>query len=280
MKGIMIQGTASSVGKSLIATVLCRLFYEEGFLVAPFKAQNVTHHFYINTNGEKIAKSQAIQARAANTEPSVLMNPTSLAFGSCQSEVNVFGKPDGAFSRNSKSVYEGWITAIQSSLHQLEKQYDLLVLEGAGSPVELNLKERDVSNMKTAELADVPVLLVADIQKGGVFASIAGTLALLEPEEMERVKGIIINKFHGDKAQFQDGISLIEQISQLPVLGVLPHTVHCMKEEDDTVLLADNSQANTSNLPTDEEIDHLTQKMKRHLNWDRILEIAEQWDKQ
>ena len=279
MKGIMVQGTSSSVGKSLVATALCRLFYNEGFRVAPFKAQNVTPHFYINKGGEKIAKSQAIQAKAAQTKPSVLMNPTSLTFGTNQSEINLLGKSEGKFhgKDHSNSAYETWIKVIQSSLHQLEKQYNLIVAEGAGSPVELNLKAHDVANMKTAELADVPVLLVADINKGGVFASITGTLALLEPEEMKRVEGIIINKFHGDKAQFQDGISLIEQISQIPVLGVLPYIEHNIEEEDDAVLLADDPGANTSSLPSDQEIDYLAHQMRQHLDWDRILGIVEQW---
>ena len=209
------------------------------------------------------------------------MNPISLTFGSHKSDVNLLGKSAGEFhdKNHLKTVYESWINVIQSSLHQLEKQYNLLVAEGAGSPVELNLKEYDVANMKMAEIADIPVLLVADINKGGVFASITGTLALLEPEETERVKGIIINKFHGDKAQFQDGIELIEQKTQLPVLGVLPYMEHNIEEENDAVLLATDANVNASSLPADEEIYHLAQQMKQHLDWNRILEIAGQWYK-
>src|SRR5699024_4844286 len=153
MKGIMIQGTASSVGKSIIAVVFCRLLYESGYRVAPFKAQNVTQHFYINTQGEKIAKSQAIQAKAAKTEVSTFMNPTSLTLGSQKSEIVLLGKEAGTFegTEDNKSVYEKWIKTIQTSLDHLHKQYDLLVIEGAGSPVELNLKDRDVANTTTAE---------------------------------------------------------------------------------------------------------------------------------
>ncbi|MFA1821988.1 cobyric acid synthase [Virgibacillus oceani] len=281
MKGIMIQGTASSVGKSLIATVCCRLFYEDGYHVAPFKAQNVTHHFYTNIQGEKIAKSQAIQARAAKTEPSVLMNPTSLTLGNDQSEVILLGKTKGRFEKtdNPNAIYDKWINVIQSSLEQLSRQYDLLVLEGAGSPVELNLKERDVSNMKTAALADVPVLLVADIHRGGAFASIVGTLELLEPAERERVKGIIINKFQGDRARFHDGIKLMEERTALPVLGVLPFMDHDIEEEDDKVLLLNDSNATPSSLPADHQIDQIAQKMKQHLDWKQIKEIVDQWDK-
>ncbi|HLR52565.1 MAG TPA: cobyric acid synthase [Candidatus Avamphibacillus sp.] len=280
MKGIMIQGTASSVGKSLIAVAFCRLLYESGYQVAPFKAQNVTQNFHINSQGEKIAKSQAIQAKAAKTKASTFMNPTSLTLGEQKSKVILLGKEAGIFKRtkNHKYVYEKWIKTIQTSLDQLHKQYDSLVIEGAGSPVELNLKDQDVANMKTAELADVPVILVADINKGGAFASIVGTLELLTPEERKRVKGIIINKFQGKKSLFQNGIRLMEQKTNLPVLGVLPYIDHDIEEEDNMDLLDKNCNATTSSLPTDDQIESLAQKMKQHLNWEQIIEIIEQWD--
>lgn len=279
MKGIMIQGTASSVGKSLITTALCRLFYQEGYCTTPFKAQNVTSNYYMNDQGENIAKSQAIQAIAAHTVPSFLMNPTSLRLGSTQSASFILGKsaetPD---QLDEESTYEKWIHAIQFSLEKLGRQYDLIVAEGASSPVELNLKTRDAANMKVAELADVPVLLVSDIDRGGVFASVKGTLELLLPEERERVKGIIINKFRGDTDRFRDGVILMEQITGLPVLGVLPYLEHDIEEEDDPALLTDDPPAGTLSLPTDEQIEDLAQTMKQHLDWQQFVDIAEQWD--
>lgn len=279
MKGIMIQGTASSVGKSLITTALCRLFSKEGYLTAPFKAQNVTSNFYVNDKGEKIAKSQSIQAIAAYTAPSPLMNPSSLSLGSKQSASILLGKSaEPPIDLQSDTAFEKWIHAIQFSLEKLSRQYDLLVAEGAGSPVELNLKARDAANMKTAELAGVPVLLVADIDRGGVFASVKGTLELLPPEERERVKGIIINKFHGDTSRFRAGAALMEQITGLPVLGVMPYLEHAIEEEDDPALLANDTKASTSSLPSDEQIEDLAQKMKQHLDWKQIVDIAEQWD--
>lgn len=278
MKGIMIQGTASSVGKSLIATAFCRLLYESGYKVAPFKAQNLTRHFYIGPAGEKVAPSQAIQAKAAHTSVSAFMNPTSLMLGSGKSDLILLGKEAGKFEGVSshQSVYETWLKTIQTALKHLHKHYDVLVIEGAGSPVEINLKDRDVANMKTAELADVPVLLVTDINKGGAFASIIGTLELLEPAERERVKGIIINKFQGDPKLFQEGIRLMEQKTNLPVLGVLPYIDHDIEEEDD---MEQSVKANVATLPADEDIEFLAQQMKQHLDWEQIIAIIEQWDR-
>lgn len=276
MKGLMIQGTASGVGKSIISIALCRLFYREGYQVAPFKAQNITRHLYTLSNNEKIAKSQVIQAKAAHAASNVYMNPTSLAIDKGRTDMFVLGKRVETLKKQMEPTekYDLWLQAVETSLHVLKKQYEFLVLEGAGSPVELNLKKTDVANMKAAELADVPVILVADIHRGGAFASIVGTLALLEREERKRVKGIIINKFHGDKALFQDGINLLETKTSLPVLGVIPFIEHTIEEEDSS----DQPETFKTSLPTEQQLDMLATNIKQHLDWGKLIEITEQWD--
>ena len=225
MRGIMIQGTASDVGKSLIATALCRMLINEGIKVAPFKAQNMSNNSYVTLGGKEIGRAQGIQAEAAKIDATEWMNPILLKPRSAQdSEVVFLGTVYDTLSGSSyrEQFYEKGLEVIKEALCQLEKQYGTVVIEGAGSPVEINLKSRELVNMKVAELADVPVFLVADIDRGGVFASIVGTLELLEPEERQRVAGVIINKFRGDLTLFEDGIQWLEAKTGIPVLGVLP----------------------------------------------------------
>ncbi|MDP4551638.1 cobyric acid synthase [Alkalihalobacillus macyae] len=235
MNGIMIQGTASDVGKSLIVTAFCRLLANEGYAVAPFKSQNMSNNSYVTMEGKEIGRAQGAQAEAARTEASVWMNPILLKPRSDQhAEVIQFGTSYRTLSGKDyrDSYYHMGIESIQRALSHLNDTYDVIIMEGAGSPVEVNLKDRELVNMKVAEMADVPVLLVADIDRGGVFASVIGTLELLEPDERERVKGIIINKFRGDPELFEDGITWIEERTGIPVVGVLPYVEHRVEGED------------------------------------------------
>ncbi|WP_121609986.1 cobyric acid synthase [Mesobacillus foraminis] len=240
MKGIMVQGTSSDVGKSLIATAICRAFANEGIAVAPFKSQNMSNNSYVTIDGKEIGRAQGIQAEAANTAASVWMNPILLKPRSeQQSEIVLLGKALQTMSGKGyrESFYEKGLDAISSALAKLDQEYEILVMEGAGSPVEINLKDRELVNMKVAEMADVPVILVADIDRGGVFASIVGTLELMEDHERARVKGLIINKFRGDLTLFTDGVKWLEEKTGIPVLGVLPYLENHMIDGEDSLSL-------------------------------------------
>lgn len=238
MKGFMIQGTGSDVGKSLIVTALCRMFANEGVKVAPFKSQNMSNNSYVTADGLEIGRAQGIQAEAAKTEASAWMNPILLKPRSDRSsEVVLLGKALKTLSGKGyrETFYEKGVEVIQRSLRELSKEYDFLILEGAGSPVEMNLKDRELVNMKVAEMADLPVFLAADIDRGGVFASIVGTLELFSPEERQRVKGILINKFRGDFSLFHDGVTFLEERTGIPVLGVLPYINNHMIDREDSL---------------------------------------------
>jgi adenosylcobyric acid synthase len=238
MKGVMIQGTASDVGKSLIVTALCRMFANDGRRVVPFKSQNMSNNSYVTRDGKEIGRAQGIQAEAAKIDATVWMNPILLKPRSNQdSEIVYLGKSLKTLSGRGyrDTFYEKGLDVIKQSLDQLSSEYELVVIEGAGSPVEINLKDRELVNMKVAELADVPVVLVADIDRGGVFASIVGTLELLEPDERKRVAGVIINKFRGDISLFEDGIDWLEKKTGIPVLGVLPYVENHMIDGEDSL---------------------------------------------
>ncbi|MDQ0428280.1 adenosylcobyric acid synthase [Planomicrobium stackebrandtii] len=234
MRGIMIQGTASDVGKSMICTAFCRIFSDQGLQVAPFKSQNMSNNSYVTIWGEEIGRSQGVQAEAARTVATVNMNPILLKPESdMKSQVVLFGKKletmDGMDYR--VQFYEKGLAAIDQALANLAQDFTHVVIEGAGSPAEVNLNDRELVNMAVASRADVPVILVADIERGGVFASIVGTLALMP--EPERVKGLIINKFRGDIRLFEDGIRFLESYTGIPVLGVIPHLPsHEIEQED------------------------------------------------
>jgi adenosylcobyric acid synthase len=244
---IMILGTASGAGKSFITSALCRLLKNEGWKVAPFKSQNMTNNTFLTKEGHEIGLSQAIQAKAAGIEPSALLNPILLKPADGRTEVILCGQKTDLFS------YEKGLAAIRESLDELAKHYDAIVLEGAGSPVEVNLREKELVNMKVAKMADAPALLVADIDRGGVFASIVGTLELLAPQEREHVKGIIINKFRGNVSLFQDGVRWIEERTGVPVVGIVPFMAAGPLEE-------------------------VAEKIKGHLDWPRIKEIMARWN--
>ncbi|MGG3558610.1 cobyric acid synthase [Peribacillus frigoritolerans] len=238
-RSIMIQGTSSDVGKSLICTAFCRVFSNKGLRVVPFKSQNMALNSYVTLDGGEIGRAQGVQAEAARITATTDMNPILLKpKQDMVSEVIVHGKhflDMNAKSYRSQFVQEA-MPIIRKSMEKLQDEYDIIVLEGAGSPAEINLKDRDIANMRMAKLADAAVILVADIDRGGVFASIIGTLALLDQEERDRVKGIIINKFRGMRELLDDGIEWVEKETGIPVLGVLPYLDVNIEAEDSLAL--------------------------------------------
>lgn len=233
-KSIMVQGTMSNAGKSLVTAGLCRVFYQDGYKVAPFKSQNMALNSFITRTGAEMGRAQVVQAEAAGAEPSVLMNPILLKPTSDKgSQVIVNGEAVGTMSAAEYFSYKtSLIPAIMSAYGELEANNEIIVLEGAGSPAEINLRGQDIVNMGMAKMAKSPVLLVADIDRGGVFASIYGTLLLLAEDERKMVKGIIINKFRGDINILQPGLQMIEEKVGIPVVGVLPMLTVDIEDED------------------------------------------------
>lgn len=231
---IMIQGTMSNVGKSLITAGLCRIFARDGYRTVPFKSQNMALNSYVTEEGLEMGRAQVMQAEAAGIKPLVCMNPILLKpTTNMGSQVIVNGEVLGNMSAGEYFVYKKQlIPEIMKAYRKLEAMADIIVIEGAGSPAEINLKENDIVNMGLAELVDAPVLLVGDIDRGGVFAQLLGTLMLLEKWERERVKGLIVNKFRGDKSLLDSGIALLEQKGGVPVAGVVPYMQLSLQDED------------------------------------------------
>ncbi|MEM8545854.1 MAG: cobyric acid synthase CobQ [Cyanobacteria bacterium P01_H01_bin.119] len=240
MKAIMVVGTTSHAGKSLMVTALCRILSRRGWRVAPFKGQNMALNAYVTATGAEIGYAQALQAWAAGVPPQVEMNPILLKpQGDTTSQVVLKGRAIGrttAAEYYEKFFDVGW-QAIQDCLGRLRQDFDLLVCEGAGSPAEVNLKHRDLTNMRVAKHLDAPTILVADIDRGGVFAHIIGTLELLEPDERALVKGIVINKFRGQQSLLQSGIDWLEERTGIPVLGVIPWMEQVFPAEDSLSLM-------------------------------------------
>ena len=240
MKAIMVVGTTSHAGKSFIVTALCRLLARRGWRVAPFKGQNMALNAYVTSSGGEIGFAQAMQAWAAGVIPTVDMNTILLKpEGNMTSQVIIKGKVVG--KTTASSYYEdyfqlGW-DMIKDSLQRLEEEFDLIICEGAGSPAEVNLKHRDLTNMRVAKYLNAPTLLVVDIDRGGAFAHVVGTLALLEPEERTLVKGIVINKFRGDRSLLESGITWLENYTEIPVVGVIPWVNEIFPAEDSLDLL-------------------------------------------
>ena len=233
-KAIMIQGTMSNAGKSFLAAGLCRLFQRDGFRVAPFKSQNMALNSYVTADGCEIGRAQAVQAEACGLLPDVRMNPILLKpVTDMGSQVILMGKPAGIMKADEYyRKKKEYIPLIRDAYESLAAENDIIVIEGAGSPVELNLKENDIVNMGMAEIADSPVILVGDIDRGGVFAQLYGTCALLEPHEKERIVGLIINKFRGDIGLLTGGLETLEQLTGKRVLGVVPYMDVRMEAED------------------------------------------------
>ena len=237
MAKIMVQGTASSVGKSILVTALCRILKQDGFSVCPFKSQNMSLNSYITLDGKEMGRAQVLQAYAAGLEPEVYMNPILLKPTSdkkCQIIVNgkVFGNSTAMEYHNMKLEFKDML---KQQFEELEKKFDIIVMEGAGSPAEINLRDRDIVNMGMAELIDAPVILAGDIDKGGVFASLAGTLLLLNEDEKKRVKATIINKFRGDVEILKPGLTMLEDIIHIPCAGVVPYFKLDLEDEDGAV---------------------------------------------
>ena len=235
-RNLMIQGTMSSAGKSLLVTGLCRIFHQDGHQVAPFKSQNMALNSYITLEGLEMGRAQVTQAEAAGIEPTVHMNPILLKPTSDMgSQVIVNGEVwKTLHAAEYYACKEQLRPLILEAYRTLEREYDVIVLEGAGSPAEINLRKNDFVNMGMAEMVDAPVLLVADIDRGGVFASIYGTVMLLAPEERARIKGVIINKFRGDVKILRPGLTQIENLIHIPVLGVVPY-LHLDIDDEDSV---------------------------------------------
>ena len=257
----MIQGTASNVGKSLIVAALCRIYTKRGYKVAPFKSQNMSLNSYTTKENKEIAIAQVLQAKAANIEPTVDMNPILLKpKGESCSQVIIQGEAVGNkdFFRKydktkatQKDIDNNLMDdedyrimakeAVIDSLNNLKKDYDMIIMEGAGSPAEINLREGDLANMGAAEIADANVLLVGDIDKGGVFASIAGTFLLLDDADRSRFKGVIINKFRGKQELLCSGIERLEEIIEVPVLGIVPYAENLQLPEEDSASLKEHN---------------------------------------
>ena len=233
-KVIMLQGTGSSVGKSMLCAALCRIFKEDGLKVAPFKSQNMALNSFATKEGLEMGRAQVVQAQAAGVEPSVDMNPILLKPTSDRkSQVIALGRPIGNMTAMEYHKYKPNLRKlVKETYDRLEARNDVVVIEGAGSPAEINLKDGDLVNMWMAEAADAPVLLVGDIDRGGVFASLYGTVMLLEPEERARIKGMIVNKFRGDVAILEPGLRMIEEKVGIPVVGVVPWTDADIEDED------------------------------------------------
>ena len=249
-KVLMVQGTASDAGKSVLVAALCRIFLQDGFRVAPFKAQNMSNNSYVTPDGGEIGRAQAVQAEAAGIEPTVEMNPVLLKpEADNRSQVVVLGKllrsvEASAYFQMNHPLWQ----VVSQSLDKLRSQYEVVVIEGAGSPAEINLKQTEIVNMRVARYADAPVLLVGDIERGGVFASLVGTLELLEPEERACVKAFVINKFRGDIAILEPGLRWLEDRTGIPVAGVIPYFRDIQIAEEDSVARKPHGKAEGSAL--------------------------------
>ena len=251
MKAIMVVGTTSHAGKSFLTTALCRIMARKGWRVAPFKGQNMALNAYVTSTGGEIGHAQAVQAWASGVIPRVEMNPILLKpQGNMTSQIIIKGKSAGTVKATEyyEKYFElGW-EVIQESLYRLSLEFDLVICEGAGSPAEINLKHRDLTNMRVAKHLKAPTILVVDIERGGAFAHVVGTLELLEPAERELIKGVVINKFRGQKELLDSGIEWLEQRTQVPVLGVIPWSEQMFPSEDSLDLLERNKNISSNDI--------------------------------
>jgi adenosylcobyric acid synthase len=243
----MIQGTASSVGKSLLVAALCRIFRQDGVRVAPFKSQNMALNSFVTAAGGEMGRAQVVQAVAAGLDPQVEMNPILLKpEADHRSQVVVMGRPRGSMGfRDYRAMRPELLGVVESALDRLRADNDLVVIEGAGSPAEINLKAGEIVNMRIARLAQAPVILTGDIDRGGVFAHLVGTLALLDDEERAFVKGFFINKFRGDVSLLKPGLDFLEERTGVPVLGVVPYVKDLRVPDEDSVALETLSLSGT-----------------------------------
>lgn len=271
-KTLMIQGTASSVGKSIIVAGLCRIFRQDGFRVAPFKAQNMALNSFVTKEGGEIGRAQAVQAEAAGIEPSVHMNPVLLKpEAEASSQVIVLGKVVKNIKASQYYRYTPrLLNIIEDSLNKLRSAYDIVVIEGAGSPAEVNLREKEIANMRIAKMASAPVFLVGDIDRGGVFASLIGTLELLTKQECGIIRGFIINKFRGDLKLLKPGLDILEERTGKPVLGVIPYFRDITIAQEDSVYLEERGTN-----PTNGNIDVAIIRLPHISNYDDFDPLEE-----
>jgi len=267
-KVLMVQGTTSHAGKSLMATALCRIFAQDGLRVAPFKAQNMSLNSFVTPDGGEFGRAQAVQAEAARVAPTVEMNPILLKpEGNRKSQVVVMGKPTRVAS--AREYYEMKLRLwplVTRALDTLRGQYDIVVIEGAGSPAEINLKEHEIVNMRVARYANAPVIIVGDIDRGGVFASLVGTMALLEPEERALVKSFVINKFRGDPSLLDSGFEILQERTGVGVSGVIPWFDDIHIPEEDSLGL--DSASSPTAFSEDESLDIAVVRLPRIANFD------------
>ena len=277
MASIMIQGTTSSAGKSLFCTGLCRIFKKKGLKVVPFKSQNMSSIFFTTADGKKISSAQALQARAAGIEPRPEMNPILLIPKTdVGSKVIILGEEKKEMKAREYFEYKKTCKPmILETFQKLEKENDIVVIEGAGSPAEINLNQNDIVNMGMAEMADAPVLLIADIDRGGVFAQLYGTVMLLPEKDRNRIKGMIINKFRGDKSLLDPGIKMIEDLVKIPVIATIPY-MHLELADEDS-LIDDDKKCNTqaqSNTELEKELDKLAALIEENSDMDFICKTV------
>ena len=277
VKSLMIQGTSSGAGKTILVTALCRIFSDMGYTISPFKAQNMSNFSYIGKNFE-ISRAQAIQAIAARTEITPLQNPILLKpLGNYRSSVFVNGKYFKKMSANNyyrNFVLKDGLKASTDSFKKLSKYNEIIFLEGAGSPSEINLQKYDITNMKIAKKTNSPVLIVTDIERGGAFASIIGTMELIEKKYVELVKGFIINKFRGDIEILKPGYKKLQQKTGLPVLGTIPMASFEIPDEDSLGNSSKNLNWNATNLKKlDREINKIAKVVKSSLNIRKVEKL-------
>ncbi|MFD0697387.1 cobyric acid synthase [Paenibacillus sp. GCM10027628] len=282
---LMIQGTASDVGKSILTAAICRILVQDGWSTAPFKSQNMSLNSYVTFDGKEIGRAQGVQADACNILATTDMNPILLKpKQDMVAQVVVHGKPFSDLdARTYRETYLPQAEQIvKDALARLRSSYDVVVLEGAGSPAEVNLKDRDIVNMRLAGWADAPVLLVADIDRGGVFASIVGTLEILTPEERDRVKGFIINKFRGDVSLLKPGLDWLEARTGKPVLGVIPYLPQLGIEDEDSASLdskrAQRQRPDSKHAKTEDQLDIAVIRLPRLSNFTDFDPLQEEED--
>lgn len=277
MAKIMVQGATSSAGKSLLCTGLCRYFYKKGLKVFPFKSQNMSRNAFVDEDGHKIATAQVQQAFACNRKPDVKMNPVLLIPKTdVGSTVVLFGEEFKDMKAREYFEYKKeLLPIIEKTFSEIESENDIVVVEGAGSPAEINLRENDIVNMGLAEVVDLPVILVADIDRGGVFASLYGTVMLLSENERKRIKGLVINKFRGDKTLLDSGIEQIEKLTGIPVIGTIPYVKLNIPDEDS--LVDYDKPANHGGVTREEleiEFDKLMNAIAENMDMKLVEEIA------
>ncbi|HAK47294.1 MAG TPA: cobyric acid synthase CobQ [Spirochaeta sp.] len=270
-KTLMIQGTSSNVGKSFLTAALCRIFYRRGINVVPFKAQNMALNSFVTPEGDEIGRAQVVQAQAACIAPHVDMNPVLLKpEADAQSQVVLMGKawkslPAGEYYKERSELWG----AVTASLERLDKKHDLIIIEGAGSPAEINLKKHEIVNMRVARHLNAPVLLAGDIDRGGIFAQLYGTLELLEPEERELIKGFVINKFRGDVKLLQPGIDMLTELTKgVPTLGVVPYIRDIFLAQEDSVFLDEQTASESGNAASEGDLDIVVIRLPHISNYD------------